>query len=430
MKTHSEKFIQQRRFYMVLPLLVLPFVTMIFWALGGGQGTPVKAEPIKSGLNLSLPGAHFDKEDELWDKFSLYEQAKRDSQRYEEARRNDPYYEVSLLKGNAAQDSVPGKSKLNPSLGVKDKYTQISEQEELINSKLGELTRQLNKPETTRAMDNPETKPLPSKTDPSPDNNDVARLEAMMQMMSAPSTADPEMQQIEGVLEKILDVQHPERIADKIKTQSLEHRRQVFPVQPAVEEDYISVFESLPSRDSSVQVTSTSTNAFYRLDDAATAPDESGNAIEAVVHDTQTLVAGATVRLRLLSDVYINGNLIQKDQFVYGTCSIAGERLTISINSIRDEHSLFPVSLKVFDLDGLEGIYIPGAITRDAAKKATSQSIQDMQLYSMDNSLGVQAATAGIEAAKGLFSKKAKLIKVTVKAGYQILLKDANQNQS
>ncbi len=85
------------------------------------------------------------------------------------------------------------------------------------------------------------------------------------------------------------------------------------------------------------------------------------------------------------------------------------------------------MSLKVYDLDGLEGIYIPGAITRDAAKQASAQSIQDVQLYSMDNSLGVQAATAGIEAAKGLFSKKSKLIKVTVKAGYQILLKDANQ---
>jgi hypothetical protein len=76
MKPHSQKFLQQRRFYMVLPLLVLPFITMIFWALGGGQGTQVQAQEIKSGLNMELPGAHFDKEDELWNKFELYEQAK------------------------------------------------------------------------------------------------------------------------------------------------------------------------------------------------------------------------------------------------------------------------------------------------------------------------------------------------------------------
>jgi len=436
MKTHSEKFLRQRRFYMVLPVLVLPFITMIFWALGGGQGTPVKAEPIKSGLNLSLPGAHFDKEDEVWDKFSLYEQAKQDSQRYEEAKRNDPYYVVSMLKGNSTQDSVPGKSKLNPSLGVKDKYTQINEQEELINSRLSELNRQLSQPEPRTKQDDPE-KRLPSITSeqaPS-DNNDIGRLEAMMQMMSSPEAKDPEMEQIEGVLEKILDIQHPERVADKIREESMQHRSQVFAVQPADQEDYISMIEPSTRLDSTSdpivsRIESAMANGFYGLDDSPVLPEQSDNAIDAVVHDTQTLVAGSTVRMRLLSDVYINGVLIPKDQFVYGICSISGERLTISIKSIRDDHSLFPVSLKVFDLDGLEGIYIPGAITRDAAKQATSQSIQDMQLYSMNNSLGVQAATAGIEAAKGLFSKKAKLIKITVKAGYHILLKDANQNQS
>jgi len=436
MKTHSEKFLKQRRFYMVLPLLVLPFVTMIFWALGGGQGTPVKAEPIKSGLNLTLPGAHFDKEDELWDKFSLYEQAKRDSQRYEEAKRNDPYYVVSLLKGNSAQDSIPAESKLNPSLGVKDKYTQISEQEELINSKLNELNRQLSQPESTGATEEGVTRQSPAKKDRVPsDNEDVARLEAMMEMMSSPGTADPEMQQIDGVLEKILDIQHPDRIADKIKSQSLEHREQVFTVEPVTEVDNITVLESPIVPDSTVHMARALeerevNNAFYGLDEPGDMPDNTSNAIEAVVHDTQTLVVGSTIRLRLLSDVYIQGNLVPKDQFIYGTCSITGERLTVTINSIRDDHSLFPVSLKVYDLDGMEGIYIPGAITRDAAKQATSQSLQDMQLYSMDNSLGVQAATAGIEAAKGLFSKKAKLIKITVKAGYQILLKDANQNHS
>jgi hypothetical protein len=45
----------------------------------------------------------------------------------------------------------------------------------------------------------------------------------------------------------------------------------------------------------------------------------------------------------------------------------------------------------------------------------------------MDPSLGAQAASAGIQAAKTLISKKVKLVKVTVKAGYQVLLRDNNQ---
>jgi hypothetical protein len=37
---------------------------------------------------------------------------------------------------------------------------------------------------------------------------------------------------------------------------------------------------------------------------------------------------------------------------------------------------------------------------------------------------------AGIEAAKSLMSKKIKLIKVSVKAGYQVFLKDDTQKQA
>jgi conjugative transposon TraM protein len=150
------------------------------------------------------------------------------------------------------------------------------------------------------------------------------------------------------------------------------------------------------------------------------------NGIRAVIHDTQELVDGATVKMRLVDAVTIQGRNISAGQFLFGTCAINGERLTIEINSVRDGNALLPVALSVFDLDGLEGIYIPGAITRDAAKQASGNALQNVQLMSLDPSIGAQAAAAGVEAAKGLLGKKAKLIKVTVKAGYQILLKDNN----
>ncbi len=47
----------------------------------------------------------------------------------------------------------------------------------------------------------------------------------------------------------------------------------------------------------------------------------------------------------------------------------------------------------------------------------------------MSDNIGVQAAGAGLEAAKSLFSKKVKLIKVTVKAGYKVMLKDDKQKK-
>jgi hypothetical protein len=63
------------------------------------------------------------------------------------------------------------------------------------------------------------------------------------------------------------------------------------------------------------------------------------------------------------------------------------------------------------------------------AKESADQSIQNLGFTSYDPSLGAQAATAGVTAAKSLFSRKVRLVKVEVKAGYQVLLKDEKQKQ-
>jgi conjugative transposon TraM protein len=154
--------------------------------------------------------------------------------------------------------------------------------------------------------------------------------------------------------------------------------------------------------------------------------DAQSNAITAMVHGTQTLTSGSTIKLRLLQDIYINGTLIPRNNFVFGNCNLEGDRLNIDIKTIRSERSVFPVSMKAFDMDGLAGIYVPGAISRDAAKEGADQAIQGLDFYSMSPSVGAQAASAGVQAVKGLFSKKVKLIKVTIKSGYSILLGNAN----
>jgi conjugative transposon TraM protein len=170
-------------------------------------------------------------------------------------------------------------------------------------------------------------------------------------------------------------------------------------------------------------------NGFYSLDESGLT-DGTQNAIQAVIHETQTLVAGSTVKLRLINDVYINGKLIPKDNFLFGEAKLNDERLDIEISGVRYQNSLFPVQLSVYDMDGMNGIYIPGAITRDVAKQSADRTLQGIGLTTLDPSLGAQAASAGIEAARDLISKKVKLVKVTVKAGYQVLLMDEKQKQN
>lgn len=168
-------------------------------------------------------------------------------------------------------------------------------------------------------------------------------------------------------------------------------------------------------------------SAFYDIDskDKKTGNEVGvdGNAsIAADIAQTQTLVSGATVKMRLKTPIIIHGRQIPKGSFIYGACQVTGERLKIDIRHLRWEDQLFSVQLKVFDLDGMEGIHIPGSITRKAAKQGADRGLGSVQMMSMDPSIAAQAATAGMETAKGLLSKKAKLIRVTVKAGYPILL--------
>ena len=82
---------RKRKFYLALPMLVLPFITLAFWALGGGKTPNETIDKQSTGLNLQLPDAQL-KNDKSSYKFSFYSEADKDSIKHQEELRNDPYY--------------------------------------------------------------------------------------------------------------------------------------------------------------------------------------------------------------------------------------------------------------------------------------------------------------------------------------------------
>jgi conjugative transposon TraM protein len=244
-------------------------------------------------------------------------------------------------------------------------------------------------------------------------------------MMQNDPREDKEMEEINGVLNKILDVQHPERVKQRLD-EAEKDNDDSFSTRPEGKQDEITLLGSYGSVNS---LPGMEENRFYGLEESVS-PAMETNAIQAEIYGNQNLVSGAVIKMELLQDVNVNGVRIPKNQFVYGICALNGERLMIKVSSIQYGNSIFPVSMNVYDIDGLEGIHVPGAIARDAAKKSSNQAIQDIQVSSLDPSIEVQAASAGIEAAKGMLSKKTRLIQVTVKAGYKVFLKDKNSQNS
>jgi len=403
----SQAYLRKRKMMMVLPLLVVPFLTMAFWSLGGGNVASGETTQTQ-GLNLKLPNPKLS--NEFADKLSFYDKADKDSMKLAEQIRNDPYY----LHNDSMQGvylnqitAVPlDKFKLpNLRLSPDNKITT----EDQVMKKLAELNKVINEPAQINSKDDVSQERENTNLDL---GNDVDKLEAMMQSLNKSNGDDPEIKQLDKTLEKILDIQHPERVKERIKEGVSEVV--VFPVTKSNDEKFSLL-------DTGKNETDVEAGFFGSSEELISIGDN--NAIEAVVHEDQSLVNGAVVKLRLVNDVHVSGSLIPKGNFVFGFASLNRERLEIDINSIRCNGSLYPVALKVYDLDGLPGIYIPGAITRDVAKQSADNSLQLMQLSTMDPSLKAQAANAGIGAAKDLLSKKVKLTKVFVKAGYKVFLK-------
>lgn len=413
----SPRMLRQRQFYMVLPVLTLPFITLIFWAFGGGKVQQSSAQSsLQTGLLLDLPYATL-KDDHALTKLDFYNQAQADSAKLRELMKNDPNYRKSALNGKNDTLIAGG---LNTSLNSHTRYNDPNE--EKIYQKLAQLDRELN--DTSRpTLPNPYESPsFGGNKSNSIYSEDIDRLEQMMKTMTDPGKEDEEMKQINSVLETILDIQHPERVQQRSSENTVQQKGIVYPVTNTAKELPVSLLSTDGENNRMA-------NGFYSLTDT-NVQENVQNAIEAIIHETQTLVNGSTVKLRLINDVIINGVNIPKDNFLFGRAQLNGERLEIQINSIRYNQSLFRVDLSVYDLDGLAGIYIPGAINREVAKESADRSIQTIGLSSLESSWEGQAATAGVQAAKSLLSRKVKLVKVTVKAGYHVLLYDEKQKQN
>lgn len=415
----SQAFLRKRKMMLVLPLLVIPFLTMAFWALGGGQEKEQITTVKQQGLNLNLPDAKM-KDENLTDKLSFYDKADKDSAKLEEWMRTDPYYkqneDTSFLPVNELEVLTQNSaSKYNQRLNSSPYEATSNNPEQKLMQKLALLQKEINKQSEATADENLAATNYKQDEEFS---GEVDRLENMLFTMNKTNSGDPEIEQLNGTLEKILDIQHPQRIKEKLKEKSLQHKRVVYAVttQPGLAN--VSLMDTNRSKTNTA-------NKFYGLEKDNSIAEE-GLAIEAVVHSNQTLVNGAVIQLRLSTDIFINGVLIPKGNPINGTALLNNERLEVEITSLRYKNILFPVKLELYDIDGLPGIYIPGSISRDVAKNSADNSLQLMELTTLDPSLKAQAAAAGINTVKNLMSRKVKQVKVMVKEGYKVLLKDKN----
>lgn len=349
METKLKK--DRRKVLLFIPLLVVPFIAFVFYAMGGGSGQSRPAQS-NSGINTNLPDASFST-DTPKTKADYYQQADHNSPRQENG--------IAKIAGQLGFD-------------MGGKYGTVTEHDQTrqINEKLEILNKEINKPTEPIVH----TTPTSTRTPQVGMKSDVDRLEALMKTMQENKGEDPEMAQLNGLMQNILDLQHPELVQQRYQKQ-----RNI-------------------------------------------SPDSQFRAIPAVIVNNQKAVQGATIKLRLQDSIRLNGVFIPKGHELFGTCRITNQRLLLDIRNIRMGTSIVPVDLSVYSLDGMEGIYAPEAMLSDAFNSGTDNAVRGVSLIGLDGSLATQVAGAGIDAAKNLVSKKVRKIKVKLQAGHSVLLRN------
>jgi conjugative transposon TraM protein len=246
---------------------------------------------------------------------------------------------------------------------------------------------------------------------------DVDRLERMLRVIKDEGTGtNPEMQELNKVLDKLITVQHPDVAIDTAGKKPDAVTLRPLAVFPAHAEETVSGWKAATGK----------TNRFYDLETNNGDEKPDATDIEAIIPETQTLMNGALLKLELATELVVKNINIPRGTPLYGVAHLNGERLQVTIVSIRYLGQLYPVSLQVVDQDGLTGIYEPGSISRDVARESAGESINGIGATSLDPSLGAQVATAGIQMARSLAGKKIRLVRVTVKKGYRVFLKDTS----
>jgi len=337
---------KKRKLLVAVPVFLMAFTGLSYFGYQKFIKKDVPQVQTNNVLNTKLPEAKQPLKE--MNKLELYMQAEKDSVAKKEQQDKDPYgYHPSVM------DPLPPDYKMQQfSL-----HKTPDPNEQKVNDRLDKLYKELNKA----------AEPPPTKQITAPVIVDTPKAQA---------TTDPEMKQLETMLDKLIDIQHPDRVKDRTK-------------------------KTDSTKENKINIT-----------------------IQAVVHETQTLQNGSTIKLRLLQDIFLNGTKIPRGNFLFGTCIITNERLNIQLTNAMYNNQVYPLSLTVYDTDGIEGIYIPGAITRDVTKDGIDQGIQTIGMTSLDPSIAAQAASVGIQTAKALLSKKVKLIRVTAKAGHRVLLQN------
>lgn len=162
------------------------------------------------------------------------------------------------------------------------------------------------------------------------------------------------------------------------------------------------------------------------------------NMIKAIIDEEIKVVDGSRVRLRLLDDVEVDHVLLKKGSYLYATMSgFSKQRIKGKISSLMVGDDLMKCNLNLYDMDGLEGLYIPESSFRETAKDVGSGVFSGGSM-NVSGSLSAESTVAQFasQALQNAYQKTSQAIakaikknKVRLKYGTQVYLINGNKKK-
>jgi hypothetical protein len=375
MKTYLKK----NKFLFFLPLMLLPFVILIFYVLGGGEDAKKQEQKElqnSEGANYILPEA--EKSIEIFDKMEAYQQ----------------------------QDN--GKEGMNHSAWNPDSISeakQIPNDSAIITESISVHQNQ-QLPENLLAHIKQKEKEVRDELD-APEQSSVSR------------TANAKKASNRPVVKK------KQKAKPVLQTTGIEELDKVFDENVVLNRQNDSLTFYLAQSQKQLAQIEQFKNRSFSLDKKQHSgfggDEDKSPLIQAEIYETTTVLNGNRVKLRVLEDTWVNNKKVARNSFIYGICTIKNERLQIQITQLPIENSFLPVNLTIHDLDGLPGLYVPDNVARKVTQEVGSSTNTSSMFGVTANPLAYAGIRAADKTAQTLL-KRVRLKKVTVKKNTLVYL--------
>ena len=138
--------------------------------------------------------------------------------------------------------------------------------------------------------------------------------------------------------------------------------------------------------------------------------------IKAMIDKTTKAHEGTRLRFKLLDDVIVKGVKLKKGTYLYGTVTgFSQQRVMADITSILVKDKFLKIHLSVYDLDGMQGFYVPESAFRDMMKNAGSAAMQSNISFDSGGGSGISAEALALQALQNVYQSTSSAVSQAIK---------------